>query len=97
MPPFRAVTSGLLSGDKLFGEFDAWNNARIYKSVPILFDSVDFLTGVGNEGEWFWRVDDDVTEADVAPYKIVEQPALAGSLQGHAGVFTESSPYGTFL
>ena len=74
VPPFKAVTSGLLSWDKLFDEFGTWNDAQTYKTKPILFDGVDFLTGVGHEAEWFWRIADEVTETDVAPYKIVDQP-----------------------
>jgi len=74
LPKFRAVTSGLLSWDKIFDEFGAWNDAQTYKAEPILFDGVDFLTGVEHEAEWFWRIADEVTEADVAPYKVVEQP-----------------------
>ncbi|MCL2405172.1 MAG: MerR family transcriptional regulator [Defluviitaleaceae bacterium] len=74
VPPFRAVTSGLLPWDKLFDEFGTWNDVQTYKAVPILFDGCDFLTGVGHEAEWFWRISDEVTEADVAPYTIVNQP-----------------------
>ena len=90
IPPFRALTSGPLPEDKLFGEFMAWNGAQTYVCTPILFDGVDFLTFVEYNGEWmfewFWRVSDEVTEADVAPYKIVNQPgglyAVAMSVDG---------------
>jgi len=90
IPPFRALTSGPLPEDVLFGEFMAWNDAQTYACVPILFDGCDFFTFVEINGEWmfewFWRVSDDVTETDVAPYKIVNQPgglyALAMSVDG---------------
>ena len=90
IPPFRAVTSRPLPEDVLFGEFMVWNDAQTYACVPILFDGCDFLTFVEINGEWmfewFWRVSDEVTEADVAPYTIVNQPgglyALAMSVDG---------------
>jgi len=77
IPSFRAVTSGLLSWEELFGAFGAWQEAHNHLFKPIIFDGCDFLTGEGGKAEWFWHIGDEITEADVAPYEIVD---LAGGL-----------------
>lgn len=87
IPPFRAVTSGLLSFEELFGgEFGPWQEAHGHLFKPVLFDAPDFLCGKGDKAEWFWAVKDDVTQADTAPWKIVQCPgglyAAAVSIDG---------------
>ena len=75
IPAFRAVTSGLMSFEELFGDgFDAWVTAHQHLFKPVIFDCPDFLTGLGDKAEWFWAVKDDVTENDIAPYAFAECP-----------------------
>ena len=72
IPAFRALTSGLAPWDEVFGDFDKWMTARQHLTKNVIFDCPDFLTGADGKAEWYWGVGDDVTEADTAPYKIVE-------------------------
>ena len=88
IPKFRAVTSGLVSWDEVFNSFGKWQeketNKHLYKNV--IFDCPDFLTGKDNKAEWIWGVNDEVTEADVKPYKLIDFEgglyAVAVSLDG---------------
>lgn len=87
IPPFRAVTSGRVSFEELFGgDFEPWQEAHNHLFRPVLFDAPDFLCGGGDKAEWFWAVKDEVTQADTAPWKIVECPgglyAAAVSIDG---------------
>lgn len=87
IPPFRAVTSGLVTFEELFGgDFGPWQEAHNHLFKSVLFDAPDFLCGRDGKAEWFWAVRDDVTEADTAPWKIVECPgglyAVAVSIDG---------------
>lgn len=86
IPKFRAVTSGPMAYDKLFGEFQFWQEAHNDFYEPIIFDSPDFLWEVNENLEWIWRIKDNITEADVAPYEIIEHPgglyAAAVSIDG---------------
>lgn len=87
IPPFRAVTSGLLSFEELFGgEFGPWQEAHNHLFRPVLFDAPDLLCGKGDKAEWFWAVKDDVAQGDTAPWKIVQCPgglyAAAVSIDG---------------
>lgn len=87
IPPFRAVTSGLVTFEELFGgDFGPWQEAHNHLFKPVLFDAPDFLCGRDGKAEWFWAVRDDVTEADTAPWKIMECPgglyAVAVSIDG---------------
>jgi len=72
VPKFRAVTSGLAPWEAVFGEFAKWQEAHQDFFKEIVFDCADFLTGKDDKAEWFWRLRDEVTDADVAPYKITE-------------------------
>jgi DNA-binding transcriptional MerR regulator len=72
IPNFRAVTSGLTSWDEVFGAFHQWQLAHNHLFKPVIFDCPDFLTGEGDKVEWFWGIKDEITETDVAPYKIIE-------------------------
>ena len=72
IPQFRAVTSGLVSWDEVFGEFRGWQESHQDLFVPIIFDCPDFLTGQDDKVEWFWRNKDEITDDDVKPYKTTE-------------------------
>lgn len=89
IPKFRAVTSGLMSWDEVMGPFDEWMSAQGDICEPIIFDGNDFLTGVGHQAEWMWRIKDEVTADDVKPYAIRDFDgglyALAVSVDGDNG------------
>ena len=87
IPPFRAVTSGRVSFEELFGGgFMPWQESHNDLFKPVLFDAADFLCGTGDRAEWFWAVKNHVTQADTAPWKIVQCPgglyAAAVSIDG---------------
>lgn len=87
IPKFRAVTSGLISFEELFGgEFEPWQEAHNHLFKPVIFDAADFLCEKGGKVEWIWALRDDVTKADVSPYDIIEYPgglyAVAVSVDG---------------
>ncbi|MCL2372273.1 MAG: MerR family transcriptional regulator [Defluviitaleaceae bacterium] len=69
IPKFRAMTTGLVGWDKVFG---MGIDGMATKTVPILFDGEDFLYGQDGKAAWIWRIHDDVTEADIHPFKITE-------------------------
>lgn len=73
IPKFRAVTSGLVTFEELFGgDFGPWQEAHNHLFKPIIFDSPDFLYGKDGKAEWIWAIKDEVTETDTHPYKIIE-------------------------
>lgn len=74
IPEFRALTSGIVSYEEVFGSFNAWKEAHDHLIEPIIFDAGDFLFYRGGTAEWIWRVKNGVTEADTAPYKIIDHP-----------------------
>lgn len=86
IPKFRAVTSGAMSFDDVFGKFQMWQEAHNDFYQPIIFDAPDFLCGNNGSLEWIWRIKDEITAADVAPYEIIEHPgglyAVAVSIDG---------------
>ena len=87
IPKFRAVTSGLMTFEDLFGGgFGEWQESHKNLFKPVIFDCPDFLTGEDDKVEWFWAIKDEVTKDDVKPYKIVEFPgglyAVAVSVDG---------------
>jgi DNA-binding transcriptional MerR regulator len=87
IPKFRAVTSGLITFDELFGgSFGPWQERHNHFFKPIIFDCPDFLYGKGDKATWLWAVKDEVTEADTSPYEIIEYPgglyAIAVSVDG---------------
>lgn len=87
IPPFRAVTSGLVTFEELFGgDFGPWQESHNHLFTPVLFDAPDFLCGKGDRAEWLWAVKDGVTQSDTTPYEIVECPgglyAAAVSIDG---------------
>ncbi|MDR1598327.1 MAG: hypothetical protein LBS11_00365 [Oscillospiraceae bacterium] len=83
IPRFRAVSSGVRPLDELFsreaGSFDSWVNAHRGLIRTHIYEPQDFLwhgDGGLNTGKstWIVAVNDGVTEADTAPYDIVEFP-----------------------
>jgi DNA-binding transcriptional MerR regulator len=73
IPKFRAVTMGLVSWEEVFdSNYEAWREAHSHFFTPILFDGYDFMYGKDDKVAWIWRLKEDVTEADVNPYKITE-------------------------
>jgi len=76
IPPFRAVSSGQHTFDELFGEggFDQWMQAHMrFVKMSVYGHAYDFMWPEDDERSvWIWAVKDDVTEADVAPYEIIE-------------------------
>ena len=86
IPPFRAVTSGAMSYDDIFGEFQLWQEAHNDFYKPIIFESPDFLCENSGKLEWIWRIKDEITEDDVTPYEIIEHLgglyAVAVSIDG---------------
>lgn len=87
IPGFRAVTSGLISFEELFGgEFEPWQEAHNHLFNPVIFDAADFLCEKDGKVEWIWALRDDVAKADVSPYEMIEYPgglyAVAVSVDG---------------
>jgi len=74
LPPFRAISSGYDTFDNLFGEggFDQWMGARYHLEKKIIFDCADFMWQEDGKTIWIWAIADHVTEADTAPYGIIE-------------------------
>ena len=87
IPKFRAVTSGLVTFEDLFGgSFGPWQEAHNHLFKPIIFDSPDFLYGKDGKAAWIWAIKDEVTPADTNPYEIIEYSgglyAVAVSMDG---------------
>jgi len=74
IPRFRAVTSGLLTFEEIFGGggFKPWMESHQELFRPVIFDCPDFLYGKDGKAAWIWAVRDEVTEADTHPYEIIE-------------------------
>jgi len=75
IPSFRAVSSGLMTFDELFGDngFSKWidvDHAHIIARQ--IFDEAGFLWHEGDKNIFIRAVKDDVTEKDTAPYEIIE-------------------------
>lgn len=86
IPKFRAVTSGAMSYEDVFGKFQIWQEAHNDFFQPIIFDAPDFLCENNGNLEWIWRIKDEITEADTVPYEIIEHQgglyAVAVSIDG---------------
>lgn len=74
IPKFRAVSSGLKTFDEIFGEggFSQWQEAHCHLIKDLIYASPDFMWHEGDKNVWIWAVNDNVTEADTAPYDIIE-------------------------
>ena len=80
IPKFRAVSSGVGPLEDIFfseNSFSAWVNAHSFLLKAHLFEPQDFLWHEDddvNRSTWIVAVRDGVTEAETAPYPIVEFP-----------------------
>ena len=83
IPKFRAVSSGAKTFDELFAPdgFCAWREAHGHLIKDMVYACADFMWHEGAPDTygkglnvWVWAVRDEVTEADTAPYEIVEFP-----------------------
>ena len=75
IPKFRAVSSGFATFDEIFSEggFDKWMQAHMkFAKMSIYGHAYDFMWHEGNKSIWIWAVEDWVTEANTAPYEIIE-------------------------
>lgn len=74
--PFRAFSSGLDTLDKVFGLFWKWQREHIDLAQNTMFGYPNFIgfENVSDETHavWFWGVKDWVTEADTAPYELID-------------------------
>ena len=80
IPKFRAVSSGAQPLGKIFGgesQFLTWVKAHDHLLKKHLFEPQDFVWHEDrdvNKSVWILAVQDEVTQADTAPYEIVEFP-----------------------
>ena len=80
IPRFRAVSSGPQTLEQLFGEnsgFAAWLNSHENLLKHGIYEPKDFLWHESkdvNQSVWIMAIEDYVTEADTAPYKIIDFP-----------------------
>ena len=77
IPQFKAISSGLLTGDKIFGPggFCDWFNAeRSEKMVKNIapYESPDFMWHEEGKSVWIWAAQEWVTEDDVVPYHLID-------------------------
>ena len=80
---FRAVSSGPKTLNELFGEngFNTWINQHKDLLKKHMYEPTDFLwhldkniTWDNGKNIWALAINDDVTDADVTPYEIIEFP-----------------------
>lgn len=70
---FKAVTSGLDTPDNVFGAFQEWQEAHNHLIRKLIYGAPDFLWfEEGGKAVWVWALEDWVTEADTAPYDVIE-------------------------
>ena len=70
--PFRAVTSGRDSFERVMADFNSWQEAHNHLIRKMIYGSPDFLWGEDDGcAEWIWAVEDWVTKEDTAPYNLI--------------------------
>ena len=70
--PFRAVSSGADSFDRVMGEFNAWQEAHNHLIRKMIYGAPDFLWGEADgSAVWIWAVEDWVRAEDAAPYELI--------------------------
>lgn len=80
IPPFRAVSSGEHTLEEIFGadsEFQKWIDGNKNLIRSFIYEPSDFLWHENrdvNRSVWVLAVNDRVTEAATAPYKIIDFP-----------------------
>jgi len=74
IPKFRAITSGSGTFTEWFKLMEwAWHNERLdHYFKDIIFDCMDFLIRKSGQFEFIMAIRDNVTEADAAPFEIIE-------------------------
>ena len=74
VPRFRAVTVGEQSWEDMFKNggymYQLWQHVHLYKNV--IFDCFDFLLFKNDKAEWICAVKDNVADADVSPFKLID-------------------------
>ena len=73
IPNFRAISSGYDTFESIFSEngFDKWMQAHYHLEKKIIFGCADFMWHENGKTIWIWAIADGVTEADTAPYEII--------------------------
>lgn len=80
---FRAVSSGPKTLDELFGKggFAQWLEAHRHLTQKHMYETTDLLWHEGDKETWgrgknilISAIKDDVTQADVAPYELIDFP-----------------------
>ena len=80
---FRAISSGAMTLREIFGEngFDSWVNERrhllkehMYEPTAFLWHEDKNITWESGRNIFICAINDDVTEADTAPYDIIQFP-----------------------
>jgi len=77
IPPFRAVSSGERTAEYHFVEwaFERWRKEHSHLVKDLIYAPADFFwheEGNMDKTVWIWAVKEGVTEADVAPYELIE-------------------------
>ena len=77
IPSFRAISSGQQAFAELFGEggFDQWMGAHSDLVKDLCYAAPDFMWHEEDDIDktvWIWAVKDGATEADAAPYELIE-------------------------
>ncbi|EUJ29156.1 transcriptional regulator, MerR family protein [Listeria floridensis FSL S10-1187] len=76
VPEFKAVSSGEHSWEEIFKEggymFQLWQHYNLFKTV--IFDCLDFTLAKEDRGEMICAVKDEVVQADVAPFELIDFP-----------------------
>ena len=77
IPKFKAMSSGFDTHENVFGKFGPFQRGlqeikpNMFKFSPP-YDAPDLAMFEDDKVNWFWAVEDWVTEADVAPYNLTE-------------------------
>ncbi len=93
IPKFKAMCSGFDTGENVFGKFGPFQRGlqelkpNVIKFSPP-YDAPDLAMFEGDKVNWFWAVEDWVTEADVVPYHLTE---FEGGIYA-VGVADENEP-----
>ena len=80
IPKFRAVSSGTKTLNELFNDensFNVWVQGHRSLFIEHIFEPQDFLWHEEcniDKSVWIFPIKSDVTEADVAPYEIIDFP-----------------------
>ncbi len=56
IPKFRAVTSGAMPYDDIFGKFQLWQEAHNDFFQHMIFDAPDFLCEINGILKWIWHI-----------------------------------------